>query len=274
MYAWGNDISRAALVSNRTITTFLSTFFYAKAPLFRPPPRRHRRATMVDPSCADWPLRAQPSNIPAYIDLTNRTRRRVDVYWFDYSGTAKFMCSLAPCGQRGSTTELNTFFGHPFEFRDRYTHELLHSDHHRSVFWPLPWNLQLRLEADDAEARQARRLQLCPWNKRVPPAGVGGEGPAAAAAFLALRKRVRRPEVCVHEPVRSLYEAALWQLVRQRVPRTPQAYLDEAGRALRVDMRGEVPPMVQADIDGCVAQMRRRRRYTAEEVRKCCPTED
>lgn len=114
---------------------------------------------------------SRQSFIPAYIIWHNQTKRNVSVYWINPKGKPVFVQVLKP----GLRQPFNTFYGHPFEFRDRETDELMCHDH-KSVFWPQPWNKDVTFSSRDG--------------------------------------RLERKVIPIRQPIVALREAAMWQVAR------------------------------------------------------------
>lgn len=102
----------------------------------RKSPNFHNHTNM-DYACLNRPLRSASSEVAAFVKLFNRTGRTIVAFWFNYIGKPVHYATLPP----DKTLLLNTFHGHPFEFRDQLTLEPMHTND-LPVFWPLPWNVR------------------------------------------------------------------------------------------------------------------------------------
>ena len=65
----------------------------------------------------DVVLRSEPSTHHSFVRFCNRTLRRADVIWFNYTGQGVKYKTLLPT----QTVDVNTFVGHPWMFRDHDT---------------------------------------------------------------------------------------------------------------------------------------------------------
>lgn len=87
--------------------------------------------------CDDRPIYSRQSMTKVFLNFVNHCGRNVDVFWIDYTGKPKFMLYMA-ADKPKELYPINTFVLHPFEFRDRHTHERMYVDHN-PIYWPQPW---------------------------------------------------------------------------------------------------------------------------------------
>lgn len=180
---------------------------------------------------ADEPPRSRRSKTFACINFVNHSGRHVDVLWFDFAGKPEFMMHLpANCPTR--LHPLNTFVGHPFEFRDRHTHERMHVDN-QPIYWPQPFCIL--------------------YNNQV----ASDDHPAAV-------QRQRRVTVRVHFPVRSLYETALWQVLVNQLLHCSNDKSGTADAATKADAelaQLELPHTMRTDMQAALTVYTKRRAY-------------
>ena len=78
-------------------------------------------------------VKSGPSRIESLLTFVNKTERTVDVIWLNHQGQPHRYKVLQPL----QTVNVNTYVGHPWIFRDRFSGDALAVES-KEVFFPKP----------------------------------------------------------------------------------------------------------------------------------------